>query len=303
MAPPSHAVVVRSHNPTEAALARMASWARDLEGSGVALIISLDMTTQSSTRRRLRASSSSRKRSREEDGVCRSRSPARLVHDAVAASVAAEVHVYDEAEMVEAYPALREVAKTRRIADTTEFKSKELSLAWGFHVEALNLWYQRRRTTKVDFVWKLEDDVGFSGSLLDLVRSFEDDGADLLTADVDHRPGPRWWWADAGTAEYYAAYGRARQRLASREHAQRFSRALLDRLHALSVDRGITAWSEALPVVVCAAAEDLVLAKLPRSLLGDPFAHDGRVTERAWRDICEGRSARKKGRLYHALKF
>ncbi|KAK7248777.1 hypothetical protein SO694_00041163 [Aureococcus anophagefferens] len=150
-------------------------------------------------------------------------------------------------------------------------------------------------------VWKLEDDVGYSGDLREFVGRFDAEPADLLTADAGHRPGSRWWWADAATPAYLAAYA-PRDRLASREHAQRFSRRLLDRLHDLH-GRGVTAWSEALAVTVCAAAPDLVLERLPPSVLGDPYAHDGRVSERAWRDVVDGRSARKKRKLYHALKF
>ena len=93
-----------------------------------------------------------------------------------------------------------------------------------------------------------------------------------------------------------------RDRLASREHAQRFSRALLDRLDALSRS-GCTAWSEAFCVTVCAAAPDLALARLPGDVLGTPYGPAGRVTARAWEDVLASRSPRRKNRLYHALKF
>ena len=285
MAPaPTTAVVVRCHNPTDAALTRIGAWARSLDGSGVALVVSVDQTTQGSSRRRARRG--------------RSRGPARRV--AAALGGLGRVHVYDERALVAAYPCLAAAAATAHVAGAREFRTGAVSLAWGFHCECLNLWYQAL-ARKFDFVWKLEDDVGYSGDLREFVGRFDAEPADLLTADAGHRPGSRWWWADAATPAYLAAYA-PRDRLASREHAQRFSRRLLDRLHDLH-GRGVTAWSEALAVTVCAAAPDLVLERLPPSVLGDPYAHDGRVSERAWRDVVDGRSARRKRKLYHALKF
>ena len=91
MAPaPTTAVVVRCHDPTDAALARIGAWARSLDGSGVALVVSVDQTTQGSSRRRARRG--------------RSRGPARRV--AAALGGLGRVHVYDERALVAAYPRL-----------------------------------------------------------------------------------------------------------------------------------------------------------------------------------------------------
>jgi hypothetical protein len=137
MAPaPTTAVVVRCHDPTDAALARIGAWARSLDGSGVALVVSVDQTTQGSSRRRARRG--------------RSRGPARRV--AAVLGGLGRVHVYDERALVAAYPCLAAAAATAHVAGAREFRTGAVSLAWGFHCECLNLWYQAL-ARKFDFVW------------------------------------------------------------------------------------------------------------------------------------------------------
>jgi hypothetical protein len=47
---------------------------------------------------------------------------------------------------------------------------------WGFHVEAINLWYrslpQGAKQQRFDHVWCVEDDVGFTGPLSTLISSY-----------------------------------------------------------------------------------------------------------------------------------
>ena len=301
------AVVVRCHNPTAASLGRIASWCKDVRGC-VDVWISIDTSTQTPSRRR---EASKKRRRSGGGGAVESRGPARRVMESLegdhglSAGTDFFLHTYDEVDMVRAYPTLRNVAKRRRLVETSEFFQGSHSLAWGFHVEPLNLWFQRLGASRTyDFVWKFEDDVGLSGPLSAFLRTFDGDASsDLITSDVDHRPGAKWWWVDACSEAYEARYKRDNAKLATREHVQRFSRKLLDRLHVLNVRDECTAWSEALAVTVCHGEDDLVLTKLPKALLGDPYDHKGRVTERQWRDILSSKSDRRKNRLYHALKF
>lgn len=297
----TQALVVRCHDPTPGALRRIAAWCNEAAECGVDLWVSIDVTTHSSARRR--QCGGKRKRGKHDEAPD-ARGPARRVVSGLAelgvARTAYGLHTYDEADMIAAYPALRGLAACARLRASAEFEKKTHSLAWGFHCEGLNLWFRKRR--RYAFVWAFEDDVGFAGPLSAFFARFADDTtSDLITADAQHRPGRLWWWADARTDAYAERYPRDRDRLASREHAQRFSRALLCRLHDLS-RAGVTAWSEALAVTVCAGEADLVLSALPADVLGSPFSPDGRVGEAAWGDILAG-SARKRGRLYHALKF
>ena len=123
------AVVFRCHDPTEAALDRIAAIAAQLRRvANATLWVSVDAT-------RTRGS---RKRRRGDDGSAGDAGPARRVARALAArGVGADVrvHEYDEAQMTRAYPVLLDVQRRcKRVAKSTEFKQGKYSLAWGFHV-------------------------------------------------------------------------------------------------------------------------------------------------------------------------
>merc|ERR1712185_369037 len=144
------------------------------------------------------------------------------------------------------------------------------------HAEALNLWFRRASAgaggRRPEFVWVFEDDVGFCGDDLfaELIASYDGAAADLIafeSADALRRaasaPSVRaWYWADAASAGYLdrcrrggGAWARAR----GREHVQRLSARLLDRLHALARDaeRPASCWREELVYSVCVNAPDL----------------------------------------------
>ena len=81
--------------------------------------------------------------------------------------------MYDEATLLEAYPVLRTECEQRVDAVIQSFSRSwktwpragsrlaRVSLAWGFHLEAINLWVQQAaaREEAFEYVWVLEDDV------------------------------------------------------------------------------------------------------------------------------------------------
>ena len=295
----THALVFRCHDPTPAALRRIAAAADQLQQARVAVWVSLDTThvpEEPPSLLPILQHSPPRKKRRSAPPT-----PAQKVRRTLSSHIARgaiRVHEYDEADMVRRYPVLRDLKRNSRLQESEEFQRGTHSLAWGLHAEALNAWYQSLER-KPSFVWCFEDDVGFSGSLETLVDVVKRDcgDADLVTADVKLRPSEAWWWLDVHSTAFAERYGD--DVYISREHVQRFSMRLLDRLHVLSLQR-VTCWSEAL-VPTIAHAEGFVVAELPR--LGTPFAHDGRVTAQEWDHITESHAGRRADRLYHALKF
>ena len=63
------------------------------------------------------------------------------------------------------------------------------------------------------------------------------------------------------------------------------------------------AWSEQSIPTICRATPGVTTAALRPGHVGAPFRWDGRVSELEWARLRGGRSARTKGKLYHALKF
>ena len=104
------------------------------------------------------------------------------------------------------------------------------------------MWFQAQ-SSPPDQVWCFEDDVGWAGDLATFFTRVAKIRGDLVTADTDLRVAHDWWWKDSHSAKFAERFlaPREAERRVSREHVQRFSRRLLDRLHALSRAR-CSAW-------------------------------------------------------------
>ena len=158
------------------------------------------------------------------------------------------------------------------------------SIAWGFHAEALCLWW--RTMTRAaqessdsslvpEHVWVIEDDIGFTAPLNELIEAYSDSHADLVT-DTPQLSVPvsatswavtvgvtaegsgsgelrwtGWCWHDTCT-EVYAALVPEAHRFKTKEHAQRFSARLLEEMGRRCA-AGCSAWSEQFACSLCLA--------------------------------------------------
>ena len=311
--PITRALLIRSHNPSIEAIRRLACWITSINACpelGMEIWFSVDTTTLRNRRKSAQPSFmykhntfAGRKRRAVE-----SRSPVRnitstLSEDGLLAGTHYHIHEYCEDDMVRSYPVLKEMARHPTLLKTEEFTRGTVSLAWGFHAEALTLWFRQRQSgARLEDVWVFEDDVAWAGKDIakDFFLHFQDERADLISADCS-RFNHQWWWSTV----FSAACGERipeEARRNSREHVQRFSRKLLDRLHDLAT-AGCSGWSEAWSVSVCTAEPDLEFALLPKRFLGAPYCYDGRVSKSQWDDVMNDRSARFRDKLYHALKW
>ena len=324
--PSPTAVLVRSHKPSNAMIQRMAEWQRSLAEAHIRMHISLDTTHGTDAAETVKASVPE-----------------------------ASIHTYDEREMLTAFPHLNEVitkmpgagewSGLRQLADgmTAErvdaaleggwrkWAGEKSSLAWGMHTEAIVLcWRSLVQAKSVDqkqmpqFVWVLEDDVGFTAELAELVQAYEGDAeADLITDEPtrseplrkvrcepkpDGQPGSNvrwegWCWHDTCTDDY-ASLVPSDRRWKTKEHAQRFSSRLIEEL-ATRCEAGCSAWSEQLACSLCLAMPKLTCVGLRRSTLPPhpkrQYNHDGKVSESEYRDLCSNPHTR--GVLLHAMKW
>jgi len=290
------AVLVRSHNPHECGYARIKEYAASSASSGCTFCVSVDI----------------------------SQAPGRQAASRLQAELGANaVHTYSEATLRKSYPVLAAECTQRADAGSKQLWRRwgnpvregqhcaPASLAWGFHLEAINLWAQRQHGEAFDFVWILEDDVGFSGDLCrDLCAAYTADASDLITAEYSPVFAPlptrsrklvsRWCWQQTASDAFLALVGQA-DRHKGPEHVQRFSRRYLDRLHELASGREpgrMTAWSEMGAPSLCLHL-GLTVGRFDACHVGTPFSFNGRVSPEEW----EALKKQGHGKLYHALKF
>ena len=337
------AVLVRSHNPLPGQLLRMREWATALIAAGIPMHVSVD--------------------------VSHGREAVERVTEALSPLPVA-IHIYDEEEMLREFPhierlRLRMVGEDcwaglscpaagtdaralAAIAAGTWRKwagrngTRPSSIAWGFHAEALCLWW--RSVTRVpqesalqpgslipEHVWVLEDDVGFTAPLSELIDAYSESHADLITdtpqlsvpvsatswavtteGEALHWTG--WCWHDTCTEEY-ASLVPDECRFKTKEHAQRFSARLVEEMHR-QCQAGCSAWSEQFACSLClalareslsheehgAARRWIVEPIWPSTLPPNPkeeYGPSGHVSEEAYRRMCTD----TRGVLLHALKW
>ena len=125
---------------------------------------------------------------------------------------------------------LRDLKRNSRLQESEEFQRGTHSLAWGLHAKALNAWYQSLER-KPSFVWcsrttwasPVPRDAGGYCETRLRRRGPRDGGREIAALGA-------WWWLDVHSTAFAERYGD--DVYISREHVQRFSMRLLDRLHA-----------------------------------------------------------------------
>ena len=305
---------------------RMSEWHDSLAEVGVRMHISVDVTHGSEA--------------------------ADLISDAIPG---AALHTYDEGTMLYSFPHLGRLkmmlpgesgwAGLRCLTDGTQSEDVQTafrggwrrwagerpSIAWGMHAEAITLWWRAiivrwadGGDPKPDHVWVLEDDVGFTAPLAELVAAYaHEPEADLITdaptlaepvsavhckPRPDGQPGAEvkwdvWCWHGTCT-DAYAALVPPSRRYQTKEHAQRFSGRLLEEL-ARQCEAGCSAWSEQFAVSLCLLSRSLHCVALePKHLPPDPisqYSHKAKVSETEYRELCANPDTRRV--LVHALKW
>mmetsp|Transcript_12566 Transcript_12566/g.22386 ORF Transcript_12566/g.22386 Transcript_12566/m.22386 type:complete len:300 (+) Transcript_12566:258-1157(+) len=276
------AVVVRTVLPCEGAVERIVRWKQASERVGAHLWVSMDT-------------------SREEEG--REASVA-----ALQAKVGDRVHQYDEAAMRQAYSVLGDMREDEAVNKAKEIQSGRFSLAWGFHMEAVNLWFQAlEQQQRYDWVWVFEDDVDFCGALDWFLQQNAAREEDLLADDIKTviacaSETEKWFWADTVSPAYNSAIP-MEKRFFAREHVQRFSARLLDGLHAAASKENMVAWSEQ-GTPTLAKHLGFSVGQIEKNLIGTPYSWDGRVTQEEWALwLAEADPSEHRNKLYHALKW
>ena len=352
-------LLVRVHHPTDAAIRRLMQWADQLRASTAyagGFWVSVDATDPAQGRRtikRLTAAAAAHRPAPITIGIDLQ------LHCYTEAEMVAAYPALGQ----ELMPRFRELERKKEGGKRT--RQNHASLGWGFHNEAINLWSQRLPTLcsccgcrdllapqggdatnastwqcptpecagrgrpddrqQYDHVWVLEDDVGFTGPITQLLDDYISDPTDLI---MDGRPPPRppmhktWTWRHMVTSKFDARVTSANlvgagitkgarrrclqsggrpplQRVLAAEHVGRFSHKLLDQLHMLS-QRGEIGWSEMASPTLCKVL-GLTDKSIDPTHIGPVFAWNGRVEPNAWKQF--NKDPDTQGKLFHALKF
>jgi hypothetical protein len=327
------AVVCRCHDPSPAATDRLSQWAAQCNAAGIDFIISLDNTQSWSNTPKERRS---RKRKRlakheEKKHKCGSShtSPSvvspthRLLREFAIKGVQVHVHRYTEGELLRSFPALPVMQKyLLEEMKVYELLSGKCTMAWGFHVECLCLWWNHSKEknqgeAKYDYIWVVEDDVGISQSITSLIREYENEESDLIT-DGAEEMAKEWFWKDVFSNNFNAKIGS--HKIVAKEHVQRLSKKLMERLMVLTAKEGVCAWSEAFTSTVAFNDDALSMGGFKQIHLGEPYCWNGRVNREEWEVIkseesdsssssssstgsTEGSVVPAVPKMYHALKF
>ena len=217
-----------------------------------------------------------------------------------------------EGDLLRSFPALPVMQKyLLEEMKVYELLSGKCTMAWGFHVECLCLWRKFcQGEAKYDYIWVIEDDVGISQSITSLIREYENEESDLIT-DGAEEMAKEWFWKNVFSKNFNTKVGL--HKIVSKEHVQRLSKRLMERLMVLTAKEGVCAWSEAFTSTVAFNDDALSMCGFKQIHLGEPYCWNGRVTRDEWDAIksesdsssssSEGSGVPAVPKMYHALKF
>lgn len=209
---------------------------------------------------------------------------------------------YTESDMMATFGILTELRAalpdTQRVRDCFTLPCMK-SLAWGYHVEAILLWWVHvdGQFGGPEYVWFIEDDAAYSGNIAGFICAYLGDHSDLLAHNIQPVEA-EWVWCNAASPAFLKLVDLG-ERLRCVEHVQRLSSHMLRALHQYCL-QGVSAWSEMSVPTLCQTAH-LQLGRLRSEHIGAIFVYHGRVPVRSWERICVEPATRN--RWWHALKW
>lgn len=198
-------------------------------------------------------------------------------------------HTYTEETMRERYPAMKDKQR----------------LAHRYPSQAQDLWWQDLKsdaaTVRPRYVWSIEPDVGYTGTMKDFVQYYDEYKVDFISMsyhDDDWQVASADWHPNTPTDAWRSKVP-AENRMVLATFVERYSDTLLGKIHSWST-AGVIDRAEAMPGTIC-FMEKMSHKFIPKEQKGNPLFWKGRVSEKEWDDISldEG----QKGKLFHALKF
>lgn len=171
---------------------------------------------------------------------------------------------------------------------------------WVSHTESILIWYNQLQY-KYDYLWILEQDLGYSGKIGDFLRIFDNKTDDFIADKVLCSPKKyaHKFCRTEKYGEFRAKHNKNNSLCYSDEFIQRWSKNLIDILND-QTRNGLHAISES-SVAEAAIYNKLSYSTIPLQYHGIYFRWSRKIGPITWGKINNNQTMLNK--LYHALKF
>lgn len=171
---------------------------------------------------------------------------------------------------------------------------------WVSHTESILIWYNQLQY-KYDYLWILEQDLGYSGKMGDFLRIFDNQTHDFIADKVLCSPKKyaHQYCRTEKYGEYRSKHNTNHSLCYSDEFIQRWSMKLIDILNE-QTKNGLHAISET-SVAEAALYNKLSYTTIPLEYHGIYFRWSRKIGPITWEKINNNQTMLNK--LYHALKF
>lgn len=197
------------------------------------------------------------------------------------------------------YPKIKEFRLPGRCVHQNE--PDDIFFMWVSHTESILMWYKYTNSV-YDNVWIIEQDLGVTGNIYEILSYYEKNKKDIITYDVDISPAKDYPHIYCYSNEYLrwrSKYIERRKSYTTREFIQRWSRKLFNTLNE-ELNKGMHAISE-MSIMETVLFNNLSYQLLEKRHIGYKFLWCASVSKQEWRIINQNSSL--KNRLFHPLKF
>lgn len=197
-------------------------------------------------------------------------------------------------EILNKYPNMKKLK-----GNCSSFRSSKL-LLWISHTESIIIFYNKLKI-KYNFIWIIEQDVGYVGNLYKFINMYKNNVNDLITFGVG-KVNSKWVWFNCATEQYLKRrqlFFKYNYGYANREYVQRWSKIYINKLKN-DLKNSFHSQTEASSIELI-YYHNLSYSTIPRKFIGYKFMAGKSLTEKQWINITKTND--NKNKLFHPLKF
>lgn len=181
----------------------------------------------------------------------------------------------------------------------SSFKSSKL-LSWISHSESLILFYKSLKVC-YQYIWIIEQDVGFVGNLYNFIKQYDKQKSDLITIGVGKITN-KWVWFNCATEKYIIRRSNLYRNncgYSNREYVQRWSKLYIANM-MIDLENGYHSQTETSSIELV-FYHNLTYEVIPNRFIGSPLCAGRSISEDKWINISFNNQNSNK--FFHPLKF
>lgn len=197
-------------------------------------------------------------------------------------------------DIILSYPNIRKIK-----GSCATFKSPNL-LLWISHTESLIL-FSMKLKIKYDYMWIIEQDVGFVGNLFLFITKYRYSNRDLITygkKKIDNN----WIWYKCATQKYILRrniFFNSKFGYKNTEYIQRWSKKYI-KFMKIDLDNNYHSQTESSTIEIV-YYHNLTYDLIPKHFIGSPMYAGKSLSKNSWKMIMENKNNENK--FFHPLKF